>query len=93
MDAAHIRWRSASGPNLFENGIALCKLHHWAFDKGILSIAEGIRIRAANVFVEQSESHLPIEVLHDKEFAVLPVRKKPSRVYCEWHFKNIYLGC
>ena len=28
VDAAHIRWHQAHGPNIVSNGLALCALHH-----------------------------------------------------------------
>jgi hypothetical protein len=36
IDAAHILAWSRHDLDVVQNGIALCKLHHWAFDAGIL---------------------------------------------------------
>lgn len=36
IDAAHILAWSKHDLDVVQNGIALCKLHHWAFDAGIL---------------------------------------------------------
>lgn len=36
IDAAHILAWSQHDLDVVQNGIALCKLHHWAFDAGIL---------------------------------------------------------
>jgi hypothetical protein len=36
IDAAHILAWSKHDLDVLQNGIALCKLHHWAFDAGIL---------------------------------------------------------
>jgi len=38
VEAAHIRPVSKDGRDTITNGIALCKLHHWAFDNGWISI-------------------------------------------------------
>lgn len=38
VEAAHVRPKAEGGPDDIRNGIALCKLHHWAFDNGWLSI-------------------------------------------------------
>jgi len=39
VEAAHIRSAvSDNGPDSIRNGIALCRLHHWGFDKGWFSI-------------------------------------------------------
>lgn len=34
LEAAHIRPKSQGGPDVLQNGIALCTRHHWAFDSG-----------------------------------------------------------
>lgn len=39
IDAAHILAWSKHDLDRVSNGIALCKLHHWAFDAGIMSLA------------------------------------------------------
>ena len=49
IDAAHVHWRLLRGPDDAENGIALCKLHHWAFDKGILGITMGADLHRRRV--------------------------------------------
>lgn len=40
VEAAHIYPRSENGADDIRNGLALCKLHHWAFDNGWVSITE-----------------------------------------------------
>ena len=44
IDAAHIRPWSESHDDSLENGIALSKNCHWAFDRGMLSVDENRRI-------------------------------------------------
>jgi putative restriction endonuclease len=39
IDAAHIQWHQAGGPDTEENGIALCSLHHKLFDRGVFTIS------------------------------------------------------
>lgn len=34
LEAAHIRWHAAGGPDSVENGLALCGFHHKALDRG-----------------------------------------------------------
>ncbi|MCS6861818.1 MAG: DNA methyltransferase [Abditibacteriales bacterium] len=38
VQAAHIIPRGQRGPNHPRNGIALCRIHHWAFDHGVISV-------------------------------------------------------
>lgn len=34
LEAAHIKWHQAGGPDIEVNGLALCALHHKLFDRG-----------------------------------------------------------
>lgn len=40
VEAAHIYPKSEGGPDVVQNGIALCRLHHWAFDAGWISFTD-----------------------------------------------------
>jgi putative restriction endonuclease len=91
IDAAHVHWHSLKGPDDVENGIALCKLHHWAFDKGILGIDDEERICIASVFSAQQDGGLPLESLVNRGFAVQP-RKAIAKRFLDWHRNNVYLG-
>ena len=42
LDAAHIRWHQAGGPDEETNGLALCVLHHKTFDLGAFTVAGGV---------------------------------------------------
>jgi putative restriction endonuclease len=42
LDAAHIRWHQAGGPDVEGNGLALCVLHHKIFDLGAFTVREGV---------------------------------------------------
>ena len=44
IDGAHIKPFSEFRDDLFDNGLALCKNHHWAFDRGWFSITDDYRI-------------------------------------------------
>ena len=48
VEAAHIYPRSEQGADDPRNGLALCKLHHWAFDSGWLSITDAYTILVAD---------------------------------------------
>lgn len=38
LEAAHIKWFQANGPDEVHNGIALCSMHHKVFDLGVFTI-------------------------------------------------------
>lgn len=44
LDAAHIRWHLAGGPETEDNGLALCVLHYKTFDLGAFTIRESMLI-------------------------------------------------
>ena len=44
VEAAHIFPKDKFGSDDLRNGIALCKLHHWAFDNGIFSLSDECRV-------------------------------------------------
>lgn len=44
VEAAHIVPHSFNGKNDILNGLALCHIHHWAFDTGWLSLADDFTI-------------------------------------------------
>lgn len=44
VEAAHIYPKENGGPDVVQNGLALCKLHHWAFDNGWLSVSDDYEI-------------------------------------------------
>jgi len=48
VEAAHIYPKHKGGSDTIENGIALCRLHHWAFDVGWITITEDYIIRVAD---------------------------------------------
>jgi putative restriction endonuclease len=40
IEAAHVKWFSHGGPDVVENGLSLCSLHHRAFDLGAIAISD-----------------------------------------------------
>lgn len=48
VEAAHIYPKSEGGSDDIRNGLALCKLHHWAFDSGWLSFTDNHEILIAD---------------------------------------------
>ena len=38
LEAAHIKWFQARGPDVVQNGLALCSLHHKIFDLGAFTV-------------------------------------------------------
>ena len=47
LEAAHIKWRMAEGPDEVGNGIALCSLHHKLFDRGAFTLSDQLVFRVS----------------------------------------------
>ncbi len=84
VEAAHIYPKQRGGSDNVRNGVALCKLHHWAFDTGWFSLSDDHEILVKEVperngyyefkQLEGDQIHLP-----DEEQA------KPHPMYLEEH--------
>ena len=44
LDACHIRWQKAGGPDEAVNGLALCVMHHKLFDRGAYTLSKRLEI-------------------------------------------------
>jgi putative restriction endonuclease len=44
IDACHVKPIQHLGEDHIRNGIALCKIHHWAFDRGAISISNEMNL-------------------------------------------------
>lgn len=47
LDAAHVKWHAAGGPDASNNGLALCSLHHVALDRGALTVDESLTLHVS----------------------------------------------
>lgn len=47
LEAAHIKWHQAGGPDEEPNGLALCTLHHKLFDRGAFTLSEMMVIKVS----------------------------------------------
>lgn len=44
LEAAHVNWHQAGGPDSENNGIALCSMHHKLFDRGAFTLTGGMTL-------------------------------------------------
>lgn len=95
VEAAHIQARSlklGNGPDTVQNGMALCALHHKAFDYGAMSLDTDLRVLvSANV----SGSNAVSSLLRNYANAALiwkPYQETlwPGKRYTQWHRQNLF---
>ncbi|GAP99107.1 hypothetical protein NIES2104_56650 [Leptolyngbya sp. NIES-2104] len=90
VDGAHIKPFSEFRDDHFDNGLALCKNHHWAFDRGWFSIDENYRIVIPrDRFHEETPNGLRSMRDFDGEAILLPNNEiyNPRIDSLQWHRK------
>lgn len=47
VEAAHIKWHQAGGPDVEQNGVAMCTMHHKLFDYGLFAIDAELKLKVS----------------------------------------------
>jgi len=86
VEAAHIYPKSESGTDDVRNGVALCRLHHWAFDTGWLAFTDDHEILVKDV--PEREGYYEFKQLEGNSL-VLPEESgvEPHPTYLQEHRK------
>lgn len=98
LDAAHIVPDSEpDGVAAVRNGIALCKIHHAAYDVGIIGITPYYKIGVRGDVLEEIDGPMlefALKGLHGSELRVLPSSKKehPDRDLLARQFRRFETG-
>ena len=89
-EAAHIIPFSKSNNDDVRNGISLCKLHHWAFDRYLFSVDASYKVVVSELMTEQGPTEWKLATLNGKDI-LLPGEKKlyPAQDALEWHRKKM----
>lgn len=93
LEAAHIKWHQAAGPDIRENGLALCSLHHKLFDRGAFTINQ-----AGCVLISEkaygSEGFVENLGRFHKKPLLKPNRDSymPKVDYTKWHTEQVFLA-
>lgn len=91
VQAAHIYPFGKSFDDSIGNGISLCHLHHWCFDRGLFSITDNYTITVGVNFEESGNENFLISKLQASSI-LLPKEKpfRPSLTMLSWHRQNIF---
>jgi len=93
LDAAHIQWHAYGGPDQVTNGLALCSLHHIAFDRGAIGLDEQRRVLVSQ---DVCGGDAVGRALLDYNGAPLTGPQSddfvPGAAVIEWHGKNVFRG-
>lgn len=93
LEAAHIKWHMAHGPDTVENGLSLCALHHKLFDHGAISIDESHRVLVSDQ-VHGGEGFEEVLMRHHAKPLRPPIRAehRPERAFTRWHVDQVFKG-
>ena len=94
IEAAHIQWHAYDGPDVVSNGLALCPLHHVAFDYGAIALGKDLRVLVSGAltgraaFVHNGLLAFQGQPIH------LPGGKvnEPWQDYTRWHRSHVFKG-
>jgi len=89
--AAHIVPWHISHNDDPRNGMALCGLHHWSFDQGIIGVAPDYRIVVSPILRKDQAETEPIRRLADKALYLPQDRLvRPAKQALKWHQARVF---
>ena len=93
VEAAHIKWHQAGGPDIEENGIALCAMHHKLFDRGVFTINDSKEFLVAEDANGTNGFQEWLIRYHGQPIR-LPVHPdyQPKDSYTAWHVREVFRG-
>jgi putative restriction endonuclease len=93
VEAAHIKWHQAGGPDTEKNGIALCSLHHKLFDRGVFTLTPERKMvvsqdaHGTNGF-EEWLMRFNGQVVREP----IQMYYYPDQSYLHWHVREVFKG-
>nr|WP_312854706.1 HNH endonuclease [Bacillus aquiflavi] len=93
IEAAHIKWHQAGGPDIEENGIALCSLHHKLFDRGVFTIDPSRKMIVSEYAHGNNGFEEWLMKYHGQTIkSPLQPTYNPNDLYLNWHVREVFKG-
>ena len=91
IEAAHVQWFQAGGADHVTNGLALCALHHKAFDAGVFTVEPGGRVL---VSAEVNGEGADVLLRHHQTAVASPAVSddRPGEQVLRWHRDEVFRG-
>ena len=89
VDAAHVVPRSVLGVDEVQNGIALCKKHHWAFDNGLFGVGVDRKIVVPEAVLKLNPK---LDVLVGRRIVDAEECFKVHDDAFAWHLSNVMIS-
>lgn len=92
LEAAHIKWFQASGPDVVSNGVALCSLHHKVFDLGVFTILPDTYQIVFSQHLNGNDETTGRFLAYQGAGLILPQSKKyfPEPNFLDWHKREVF---
>ncbi len=93
IEAAHIKWHQAGGPDSEENGVALCALHHKLFDRGAFTVTKEMKIQVSDRAHGTNGFNEWLLAFHGKQLK--PPQSPscyPEPEFVSWHVCEVFQG-
>lgn len=93
LEAAHIMWHQAGGPDTENNGIALCTMHHKLFDRGAITLSDEMEILVSDRANGSQGFQEWLMKFHGKKMQY-PQRTiyMPHQKFVSWHVNQVFQG-
>jgi len=94
LEAAHIKWFQAKGPDVVPNGIALCSMHHKVFDLGAFTILPDTYQIVFSQHLNGSDEAAARMLAYQGAGLILPQTNEylPQPEFLEWHEREVFKG-
>lgn len=92
VDAAHIRWWAAGGPDEVSNAIALCSMHHKLLDRGVIGLTVDHHLTISQHFIGRSRtaSQLVVSLSGQPLRSTLTGHQAPAPHHLNWHSSQVF---
>jgi len=94
VEAAHLQWHNSQGPDIVQNGIALCAIHHKLLDYGAIGFNDQLElISAKGLRGDQAQRDYFVH-RHEGRQISLPRdgMEEPGVSYVSWQRREIFKG-
>lgn len=91
LDAAHIQWHCAGGPDLELSGLALCPTHHKVFDRGAFTVNADLLILVSEHVADTGRGGDILLRFHGRAMdGSKSPEQKPDPEFLAWHRREVF---
>ncbi len=92
LEASHIKWFEAKGPDAINNGVAFCTMHHKLFDFGAFTISEERNLLVSDLINGNGANEWLFRFNGKKIKSPQSKNYYPEPEYIDWHVREVFKG-